>query len=47
MREFDPHDGENLDVPDPYYGGMDGFKTTYDIVKRACAGLLAELESGS
>ena len=47
MREFDPHGGEDLDVPDPYYGGMDGFKTTYDIVKRSCAGLLAELESGS
>jgi protein-tyrosine phosphatase len=47
LREFDPQDGADLDVPDPYYGGMDGFKTTFEIVKRSCTGLLAELESDS
>ena len=47
MREFDPLGEGDLDIPDPYYGGMEGFKTTFDIVKRSCAGLLAELESGS
>lgn len=47
MREFDPQKGGDLDVPDPYYGGIEGFKTTFDIVKRSCAGLLMELESGT
>jgi protein-tyrosine phosphatase len=47
MREFDFQGGGDLDVPDPYYGGIEGFETTFDIVKRSCAGLLKELEGGS
>jgi protein-tyrosine phosphatase len=47
MREFDPRGGEDLDVPDPYYGGIEGFMTTFDIIKGSCAGLLSELESGT
>jgi len=45
LREFDPEAvaaGE-LDVPDPYYGGADGFEDVLDLVTRACQGLLAEL----
>ena len=45
LREFDP-DGDHLDVPDPYYGGQDGFETTYRIVERSVAGLLEALEKG-
>ncbi len=43
MREFDsrPEDGE---VPDPYYGGMDGFQNVFDVLKRSCENLLDELE---
>ena len=44
MREFDPEAGANLDVPDPYYGGLEGFVSTLNIVKRACEGLLKVLE---
>jgi protein-tyrosine phosphatase len=44
MREFDPQGGIDLDVPDPYYGGIDGFKTTYEIVERTCRALLEALE---
>jgi protein-tyrosine phosphatase len=44
MREFDPQGSSDLDVPDPYYGGIDGFKITFEIVKRSCAGLMEELE---
>lgn len=44
MREFDPQGGTDLDVPDPYYGGIDGFKITYEIVERTCRGLLEDLE---
>jgi protein-tyrosine phosphatase len=46
MREYDPQQGGNLDVPDPYYGGPEGFEDTYEIVKRSCEGLLEALESG-
>jgi protein-tyrosine phosphatase len=45
MREFDPQGSARLDVPDPYYGGLDGFDKTFEIVKRSCQGLLEALES--
>jgi len=44
MREFDPEAGKNLNVPDPYYGGPGGFISTFDIIKRACEGLMKELD---
>ena len=47
LREFDPvsvRTGE-LDVPDPYYGGPDGFGRVLDIVDGACRGLLAEIQA--
>lgn len=44
MREFDPQGGPNAPVPDPYYGGIDGFENVYDIVERSCQGLLDALE---
>lgn len=47
MRSFDPTlkdvHGEDLDVPDPYYGRGDGFQRVYDMLTRACEGLLDEL----
>jgi protein-tyrosine phosphatase len=48
LREFDPASaGEpDLDVPDPYYGGEDGFGTVYGLVDAACRGLLAEIQDG-
>lgn len=46
LREFDPQAGRRADVPDPYYGGIDGFEEVYDIVERACRGLLQALEAG-
>lgn len=43
MRDFDPgHEGS--DVPDPYFGGEDGFQEVYDILDRATANLLDKLE---
>jgi protein-tyrosine phosphatase len=44
MRDFDPQSGPNAPVPDPYYGGIDGFEKTFQIVQRACQGLLDALE---
>ena len=42
LREFDPEAVArgHLDVPDPYYGGADGFENVLDLVERACRGLL-------
>ncbi|MEP9316400.1 low molecular weight protein-tyrosine-phosphatase [Pseudomonas sp. LABIM340] len=32
------------EVPDPYYGGEDGFEQVLDLVERACDGLLTEVK---
>ncbi len=44
MRDFDPQPGDG-EVPDPYYGGAEGFENVFQIVKRSCEQLLDELES--
>jgi len=46
MREFDPKGSPNDPVPDPYYGGINGFEEVYQIVERSCQGLLDALENG-
>jgi len=46
MREFDPQGSPTEPVPDPYYGGIDGFEEVFQIVKRSCQGMLDALESG-
>lgn len=46
LREFDPQSDPHMPVPDPYYGGLEGFERVYEIVTRSCAGLLDALESG-
>lgn len=43
LREYDPEPDGDLEVPDPYYGGEDGFETVLDMVEAACRGLLEEL----
>jgi protein-tyrosine phosphatase len=40
--EFAPHLGR-ADVPDPYYGGANGFEQVLDLVEEAAAGVLAHL----
>ncbi|GAA4291771.1 low molecular weight protein-tyrosine-phosphatase [Actinokineospora soli] len=39
LREFDPA-ADDLDVPDPYYGGAEGFDEVMAMVEAACPGLL-------
>ena len=34
MDELFP--GENMDVPDPYYGGLNGFDQVFDMLDEAC-----------
>lgn len=45
LREFDPAAQGDMEVPDPYYGGPDGFDEVYDMVRRSCLHLLEVLES--
>ena len=47
LREFDPasEGTPDLDVPDPYYGGDDGFERVLDLVEAACRGLLDDLRA--
>jgi len=44
FRSFDPLSGKDLSVPDPYYGGIQGFENVYQIVERSTRGLLNYLE---
>ena len=43
MRDYDSSAMEDREVPDPYYGGPGGFDNVYDMLQRACSGLLEEL----
>jgi protein-tyrosine phosphatase len=46
LRSYDHAAGTGeLDVPDPYYGGPDGFEHVLDLVEEACRGLLAEVRT--
>ena len=47
LREFDAASAASadLDVPDPYYGGPDGFDRVLDLVDAACRGLLAAVRA--
>ncbi len=44
FRDYDPEaDDGPADVPDPYYGGPDGFEEVHRMVVRSCAVLLDEV----
>ena len=47
LREFDPEAvaADDLEVPDPYYGGDDGFEDVLDMIERACDGLVEEIRA--
>lgn len=45
FRSFDPAAPEGAEVPDPYYGGGDGFEEVLDICEAACAGLVTHLRA--
>lgn len=44
LTEFCQHRASDV-VPDPYYGGAQGFETVLDLVEDACEGLLAHVRS--
>ena len=43
LRSFDPASPPGAPVPDPYYGGEDGFDEVLDLCLAACGELLAVL----
>ena len=54
LREFDPslpagpgaaRRAADLDVPDPYYGGLDGFEDAYQIIERSVRRLIDSLST--
>jgi protein-tyrosine phosphatase len=44
FRTFDSENNNNLEVPDPYYGGDNGFEMVYQIVERTCPKVLEYLK---
>jgi protein-tyrosine phosphatase len=45
FRAFDPGSPANAAVPDPYYGGADGFDEVFDICEAGCRGLLDHVKA--
>ena len=43
LRDFDPEPGDR-EVPDPYYGGADGFDQVYTMIDRSIQSFLDHLE---
>ncbi|MFJ7900354.1 low molecular weight protein-tyrosine-phosphatase [Streptomyces sp. NPDC096198] len=41
LRSYDPAADDDLDVPDPYYGGTEGFEACLEMMEAASPGLLA------
>lgn len=41
LNEIFPN--ENVDVPDPYYGGQDGFENVFDLLDQACEEIARKL----
>lgn len=46
FRTFDPEAAPGAEVPDPYYGGADGFAEVVAICRRTAERLVQELASG-
>ncbi|TLS41474.1 low molecular weight phosphotyrosine protein phosphatase [Streptomyces montanus] len=44
LRTYDPAARHDLDVPDPYYGDLDGFEECLEMVQAASPGLLAAVQ---
>ena len=42
LNELFPN--ENIDVPDPYYGGEDGFENVYEMLDQACEEIARKLK---
>ena len=47
FRDFDPKSPANSEVPDPYYGGPQGFQNVFDICFAASRGLLSHINQSN
>jgi protein-tyrosine phosphatase len=45
LRRYDEDAPPDAEVPDPYYGGEDGFRDVFDLIDAACRGLLDSLRT--
>ncbi|MDP6769631.1 MAG: hypothetical protein QF704_02920, partial [Anaerolineales bacterium] len=45
MRAFDSDAKQDLDIPDPYFGGDKGFEDVFHMLNRSCEKLLNFLEN--
>ncbi|MEO9967548.1 MAG: low molecular weight protein-tyrosine-phosphatase [Reichenbachiella sp.] len=45
LREFDQDANGKQDVPDPYYGGYDGFENVFQMVSRSIDQLIVHIEA--
>ena len=43
FREFDPDGTGDDEVPDPWYGGVEGFRNVLAMIERTCDGLVDHL----
>jgi protein-tyrosine phosphatase len=46
LREFEPQNRGELDVPDPWYDGQTEFEHVYAVIERSVRGLLEALQRG-
>lgn len=44
LCEFDEQSQPGASVPDPYYGGFDGFENVFQLCRRGCEGLLEHIQ---
>lgn len=45
LRSFDPTADPDAEVPDPYYGGIDGFAQVLEMIERAADGVVAHVRA--
>ncbi|MEV0596522.1 low molecular weight protein-tyrosine-phosphatase [Nonomuraea cavernae] len=43
FRSFDPNASEGAEVPDPYYGGTEGFEEVLELVRAASEGIVKHI----
>jgi protein-tyrosine phosphatase len=43
IRKYDATAPKDAEVPDPYYGGNNGFETVYQMLERSVEGLLQQI----
>ena len=44
LRSFDQEAADDAEIPDPYYGGPDGFSEVYEMITAALPGLLEHVK---